>query len=64
MAGFSTFCSSPEQSRLKPLLPSLIVFTLALALLPQVVRSETIDLSEYSTQIRLNEAESIIDELR
>ena len=64
MAGFSTFCSSPEQSGLKPLLTSLIVFTLALTLLPSVVRSQTIDLSEYSTQIRLNEAESIIDELR
>ena len=64
MAGFSTFCSSPEQSGLKPLLTSLIVFTFALTLLPSIVRSQSTDLSEYSTQIRLNEAESIIDELR
>ena len=64
MAGFSTFCSSPKQSGLKTLLTSFFVFTLALTVLPSVVRSQPIDLSEYSTQIRLNEAESIIDELR
>ena len=64
MARFSTFCSSPEQSGLKTLLTYFIIFTFALIVLPSVVRSQTIDLSEYSTQIRLNEAESIIDELR
>ena len=64
MVGFSTFCSPPEKSGFKTLLTSIIIFTFALTVLPSVVRSQTIDLSEYSTQIRLNEAESIIDELR
>ena len=63
-AWFSTFCFTPDYSSHQKPFFCTIIFSLILCLLPHVIHSQAIDLSEYSTQIRLNEAEAIIDELR